>query len=95
MMLGRQRVSEGRLAGATVARVAVPIEGLSLGGCGAELLEHALRSVPGVLESYVNRATETAYVTYDPARADAAALRRRIARAGFRAGPPGAWRSLE
>lgn len=95
MTVRRQQVSEGRPTGGSLARVAVPIEGLSLGGCGAELLERVLRSVPGVLESYVNRATESAYVTYDTARTDGAALRRGVERAGFRAGPPGTWRSLE
>lgn len=58
--------------------MAVPIVGLSMGGCGAEQVERALRSAPGVLEAYVNRATETAYVQYDAERVGLVALRRRI-----------------
>lgn len=74
------------------AAVAIPVIGLSLGGCGAEQVEHSLRSVPGVLHVYVNRATETAYVRYDPDRIGHQGLRRGIEALGVRAGSPKTWR---
>ncbi len=57
-----------RRASSNPAAVAIPVVGFDLGGCGAEQAERALRSAPGVLYVYVNRATETAYVRYDPDR---------------------------
>lgn len=74
------------------AAVSIPVFGLDLGGCGAEQVERSLLSAPGVLEAYANRATETAYVRYDPDRIGLAALRGMIEAAGYRAGPPGTWR---
>jgi copper chaperone CopZ len=47
------------------ARLTVPIIGLSLGGCGSLTIEGVLRELPGVLEVYVNPATESAYLRYD------------------------------
>ena len=73
-------------------RVAVPVFGLGLGGCGVEQLERALRAEPGVIEVYVNPATETAYVTYDPAQSQPGGLRRALEGAGLRAGAPETWR---
>ena len=40
----------------------------------------------GVVTAFVNPATETAYVDYDPAEADARVLVRSIERAGYGAG---------
>lgn len=82
----------GSPAGSAAAAVAIPVIGLSLGGCGAELVEHSLRSLPGVLRVYVNRATETAYVRYDPDRIGHRGLRRGIEALGVRAGSPKTWR---
>ena len=75
-------------------RVGAPIFGLSLGGCGAEEVERSLRSVPGVLNVYVNPATDRAYITYVGAYVTAADLRRSIERVGLRAGSPETWLEL-
>ncbi len=79
-------------AGSEAAAVAIPVIGLSLGGCGAEQVEHSLRSMPGVLHAYVNRVNETAYVRYDPDRIGHLGLRRGIEALGARAGSPKTWR---
>ncbi len=81
-----------RPAGSEAAAVAIPIIGLSLGGCGAEQAERALRSEPGVLYAYVNRATEMAYVRYDPDRIGHRGLRRRIEALDLRTEAPRTWR---
>ena len=59
-------------------------------GCGASgiVIARALAATNGVLRVYVNPATETAYVDYDPAEVDPQALARAIERAGFRPGQP-------
>lgn len=72
-------------------RVVVPIYGLSLGGCGAQVLERRLRATPGVVEAYVNPATEMVYVTFDPVRTAPGGLLETIAAAGYRAGSPEVW----
>jgi cation transport ATPase len=64
----------------------VPVHGLGCGGAGATTIERALMITPGVLRAYVNPATETAYVDYDPAETDASALVHAIERTGYRAG---------
>jgi Cu+-exporting ATPase len=46
-------------------------------------VEQALSRVPGVGEARVNLASGRAFVTYDPAAADAAALRRAVIEAGY------------
>ena len=81
-------------AGGDTVRVAVPILGLGLGGCGAGDLERLLRDEPGVRDVYVNAGTETAYVTYDPTRTDPGGLHRALEAAGLRAGAPESWRWL-
>lgn len=85
-------VGTKRLVGPRPAAAYVPIIGLNLGGCGAEQVERALRSSPGVLYAYVNRSTETAYVRYDAERSSPAALRRGIEAFGLRAGSAKTWR---
>ncbi len=62
--------------------------GLGCGGAGATTIERELAATDGVLRVYVNPATETAYVDYDPAETDAPALARAIERAGYRPGRP-------
>lgn len=81
-----------RAAGSKPAAVSIPIIGLDLGGCGADQVERALRSEPGVLYVYVNRSTEMAYVKYDPERTGPATLRRGIEATGLRADYPKTWR---
>ncbi len=72
----------------TTQRVTVPIYGLGCGGGGALTVERAIAKVPGVARVYVNPATETAYVEYDPARSYPGYITDAVERAGFRAGTP-------
>ena len=51
-------------------------------------MERVLAATDGVLRVYVNPATETAYVDYDPAETDAHELARAIGRAGYQASRP-------
>lgn len=71
-----------------IERVAIPIEGLSCHGGGAIDIERRVARLPGVLESYVNPVTETAYVSFDPAQCRFEDLRRTIEHTGYRAGDP-------
>ena len=64
----------------------IPIYGLGCGGSGTTTIERELARTPGVLRAYVNPATETAYVDYDPAQTDPDRLARIIDRTGYRAG---------
>lgn len=64
----------------------IPVYGLGCGGAGATTIERELAATDGVVSAYVNPATETAYVDYDPAEADASVLVRAIERAGYGAG---------
>lgn len=66
----------------------IPDYGLGRGGAGATTIERELAATDGVLRVFVNPATETAYVDYDPAETDAWALARAIERAGYQAGRP-------
>ena len=66
----------------------IPIFGLGCGGAGATTIEHELAATDGVVRVYVNPATETAYVDYDPAETDASTLALAVERAGYRAGRP-------
>lgn len=66
----------------------IPVRGLGCGGAGATTIERELAATDGVLRVYVNPATETAYVEYDPARMDASLLAQVIERAGYRAEVP-------
>ena len=78
--------AEKRSAG--FRRVTVPIYGLACGGGGALTAERSLARVPGVKRAYVNPLTEMAYVEYDPAITDQAALIAALESAGLRAGAP-------
>jgi cation transport ATPase len=71
----------------TQPAVRIPIFGLGCGGGGATTIEHELAHTPGVLRAYVNAATETAYVDYDPALTDASRLAGVIEHTGYHAGP--------
>ena len=66
----------------------IPIYDLGCGGAGATSIERELAATEGVLSAYVNPVTETAYVDFDPAEADAWSFVRVIERAGYRAGRP-------
>ena len=61
---------------------------LGCGGAGATTIERELAAIFGVLRAYVNPATETAYIDYDPAEVDPATLARAVERAGYRPGRP-------
>ena len=67
-------------------RTSIPIADL---GCGssAPIIGRELRRAPGVVEVYVNPATDTAYVRYDPALIDPRRLAAIIREAGYRPGP--------
>ena len=64
----------------------IPVYGLGCGGDGATTIERELARLPGVLQAYVNPATEIAYVDYDPATTDPLRLAQAIERTGYRAG---------
>lgn len=69
-------------------RVTVFIYELGCGGGGALTVERALAKAPGVVQVYVNPATETAYVEYDPAVTGVDGLITAVEGVGFRAGEP-------
>ena len=48
-------------------RITLPIEDLNCEGGGVLIVERALARTAGVVQVYVNPATEMAYVEYDPA----------------------------
>jgi copper chaperone CopZ len=66
----------------------IPVYFLGCGGSGATAIERELAATDGVLRVYVNPATETAYIDYDPAETDPSSLARAIEKAGYRAGRP-------
>lgn len=66
----------------------IPVYGLGCGAAGATTIERELAATNGVLRAYVNSATETAYVDYDPAETDPWSLAQAIEKAGYRAGDP-------
>jgi Copper chaperone len=66
----------------------IPVYGLGCGGAGASTIERELTATAGVVRVYVNLATETAYVDYDPAETDPWSLAQAIQTAGYRAGRP-------
>jgi P-type Cu+ transporter len=68
-------------------RITLPVRGMHCAAC-VNKVEGALASVPGVDQASVNLATERATVTYDPARADLAALQRAVDAAGYELAEP-------
>lgn len=70
------------------AALRIPIYGLGCGGGGAAGLEHVLARSAGVRRVYVNPATETAYVEYDPSRTGPRELADVIERSGYQTGAP-------
>ncbi len=69
-------------------RVTLTILDLGYGGSGALAVERALTLLKGVVNVYVNPATEIAYVQYDPSMLHPSDLVRAVEKAGFRAGEP-------
>lgn len=67
-----------------MARISLPIFGLTCGGGGATTVERVLLRAPGVSFAYVNPATEMAYVEYDPEQTEPRKLQRAIESAGYR-----------
>jgi len=66
----------------------IPVYDLGCGGAGATTIERELVATDGVSRAYVNPATETAYVEYDPSEVDPETLARAVERAGYRPGRP-------
>ena len=66
----------------------IPVYRLGCGGAGRSTIERQLAATDGVLSTYVNPATETAYIDCDPAETDPWVLARVIERAGYQAGRP-------
>ena len=66
----------------------IPVYGLGCGGAGRSTIERELAATDGVLSAYVNPATETAYIDYDPAETDPWVLAQAIERAGYQTGRP-------
>jgi Cu+-exporting ATPase len=69
-------------------RIQIPVYDLGCGGAGARTIERELAATDGVLHAYVNPATETAYIDYDPSEVDPLILARAVERAGYRPGRP-------
>lgn len=66
--------------------ITLPIEGMTCASCVSRL-ERALAREPGVQAASVNLANETARVTYDRGKTDAAHLARAVMRAGYSVKP--------
>lgn len=61
----------------------LPVEGMDCAECTRHV-QHALASLPGVVEAQVHLSSEKAVVRYDPATASFSAFRKAIERAGYR-----------
>ncbi|MBM3675777.1 MAG: copper-translocating P-type ATPase [Actinobacteria bacterium] len=72
---------------ATVARVDLPIEGMTCASCAARI-ERGVARLDGVEECRVNFATEVAAVIYDPAAASPETMRAKVAQLGYRSPEP-------
>ena len=72
----------------TKQQIQIPVYDLGCGGAGSTTIERELAATDGVLRAYVNPATETAYVDYDPSEVDPWTLARAVERAGYRPGRP-------
>jgi Cu+-exporting ATPase len=66
-------------------RVELAIDSLTCSNC-AQTVEQALRSVPGVKEVAVNRASGVAFVDHDPSETSVGAMYEAIKVAGYRTG---------
>lgn len=64
-------------------RLTIAIDDLACAGGDAQAAERTIAHVAGVLEVYVNPATENAYVDYDPAQVTPETLREKVREFGF------------
>lgn len=69
-----------------IERVTLTISDLGYEGGGALTVERAIARLKGVVRAYVNPATETAYIAYDPSLVCQSDLVKAVERAGFGAG---------
>lgn len=69
-------------------RTMLPIWDFNCPGSEALIVERALLKVAGIMDAYVNPATEIAYVEPDPAQTGVAQLITAIEHSGFHAGVP-------
>ncbi len=72
----------------TTHRLSMPVYDLGCGGAGARIVERELALIHGVLRVYVNPATETVHIEYEPGQTDPYTIARAVERAGYRAGRP-------
>ncbi|MBM3458697.1 MAG: heavy metal translocating P-type ATPase, partial [Armatimonadetes bacterium] len=70
---------------AGLIRITLPVSGMTCGACAARL-EKVLRRTSGVEEAFVNFATHTATVAYQPERSRTSEIAGAIRRAGFETG---------
>ncbi len=68
------------------ATTIVPVSGMTCASC-VTAIEKALTKTPGVLSASVSLGSESAHVTYLPAKVDTAGLHRAIESAGYRVKP--------
>jgi copper chaperone CopZ len=69
-------------------KLTLPVLGLGCGGGGADTIEKVVARVPGVTAVYVNRASETAYIDFDPKQCGPDDLSAAVESAGFRVVSP-------
>lgn len=65
-------------------RATFVIHGLGCGGGGAHTIERSVAQVPGVTAVYVNPATDSAYVDYDPETCELTEVAAAVEKAGYR-----------
>jgi len=65
-------------------KCSLAVIGLSCGGGGAISVERVVMRLDGVVRVYVNPATETAYVDYDPARTSVERIAAAIEALGYK-----------
>ena len=65
-------------------RATFVIHGLGCGGGGAHTIERSVAQVPGVTAVYVNPATDSAYVDYDPETCELTQVAAAVEQAGYR-----------
>jgi P-type Cu+ transporter len=71
----------------TIERIALPVLDMGCPGAGPSL-ERELRRLPGVLNIYVNPATERAHVEFDAAQVTPEQIGRALERLGLWVGEP-------
>jgi hypothetical protein len=78
VMVGSSRIGE--------PHVRIPIYGLECAASEGQRLEQRLMKIPGVLQVYVNAATESAYLQCDPVQYEPDLMLAAIADSGLRPG---------